>query len=313
MNPHPDTCSNRGSGRTDTTGAGRHARPLALLAAAVVAAAIPGCTPTPEDAWDRLRRTGELRIGYAVEAPYAFLHRNGEVTGESPELARAICLRLGVHRTQWRLTEFDNLIDGLEAGRFDLIAAGMFITPERQRRIDFSHPTFRVRPALLVPRGNPGHLPFSYDGVAQHPSCRIAVVAGSVEEQLFLQLALPPERLIQVPDAQAGRAMVLAHSADALALSSPAVRWMANAPPGDLLECLVMQPSVAGAAAHPGDAGSGGFGFRKRDHRLREAWNRELAAILNSREHQALVAPFGFTPDELPAPPPASQSPPPSP
>jgi polar amino acid transport system substrate-binding protein len=51
-----------------------------------------------DDTLTCVRRTGTLRIGYAVEAPYAFLGTNGEVTGESPEVARRIASRLGATR-----------------------------------------------------------------------------------------------------------------------------------------------------------------------------------------------------------------------
>jgi len=98
--------------------------------------------------WDqsltRLQREGTIRIGYAVEAPYAFLKPGGEVTGESPEVAKVIVGRLGIRHIEWRQSEFGSLISGLEAGRFDVIAAGIFITPERARRISFSEPTFHV-------------------------------------------------------------------------------------------------------------------------------------------------------------------------
>ena len=66
-----------------------------------------------EDALARARREGFLRVGYAVEAPYAFLTPEGEVTGESPEIARAMAQQLGIPKVEWRLTEFGSLIDAI--------------------------------------------------------------------------------------------------------------------------------------------------------------------------------------------------------
>ena len=56
------------------------------------------------------------------------------------------------------LTEFGSLIPGLKAGRFDIIAAGMFVNPARCDEIAFSEPSYGIGQAMLVPDGQPeGH------------------------------------------------------------------------------------------------------------------------------------------------------------
>ncbi|MCE1252324.1 MAG: hypothetical protein LWX83_02120, partial [Anaerolineae bacterium] len=37
-----------------------------------------------------LQQKGVIRIGYAVEAPYAYVLENGKISGESPEVAKVI-------------------------------------------------------------------------------------------------------------------------------------------------------------------------------------------------------------------------------
>jgi ABC-type amino acid transport substrate-binding protein len=64
---------------------------------------------------DRVVAAGEIRIAYAVEAPYAFVTEEGRVTGESPEIARRAAARLGIRRVVWRQMEFDELLPELEA------------------------------------------------------------------------------------------------------------------------------------------------------------------------------------------------------
>jgi len=46
--------------------------------------------PSSESTAARVARTGVIRIGYAVEAPFAFVDGQGWVTGESPAVARVI-------------------------------------------------------------------------------------------------------------------------------------------------------------------------------------------------------------------------------
>ncbi len=280
------------------SGAGLHRwTAIAVFALLLGLAAWLLLRPSDDDALARARHTGTIRIGYAVEAPYAFLAPDGRVTGESPEIARLITTRLGIPHIEWRLTEFDDLLDGLESGRFDVIAAGMFQTPERQRRVAFSRPTFQVGPGLLVRKGNPLGLR-SYADAARSSTARVAVVSGSDEEVRLLRLGCPTARLIRVPDANAGRAAVRSGEADALALSAPTLRWMATHPIAGLTE---MVDSLVDAVGDGSAATAlGGFVFRREDHRLREAWDAELASFVGSDEHRRLVGAFGFTSAELP-------------
>jgi polar amino acid transport system substrate-binding protein len=74
------------------------------------------------------------------------------VTGESPEIIRAVLGKIGVKKIDSVLTEWGGLIPGLQAGRFDLIAAGMYITPERRQQVLFTDPHYQVRDTLLVAR-----------------------------------------------------------------------------------------------------------------------------------------------------------------
>lgn len=246
---------------------------------------------------ERLQRDGVIRIGYAVEAPYAFLTPDGNVTGEAPEIAREIVHRLKINRIEWRLTEFSSLIDGLESHRFDVIAAGMFITPERAKRVAFSHPTYQAGSALLVAKNNPRHLR-SYRDAATNENVRLAVISDAVEERELLRLGISSERLIRVPDALSGEVMVREGKVDALALTAPTVRWMAQKQEA-FLECVEIKTNSGDhEAIFP--IGAGAFVFRQSDVALRQAWDRELSQFIGSQEHQQLVASFGFTIEELP-------------
>ncbi|MBL9138159.1 MAG: transporter substrate-binding domain-containing protein [Verrucomicrobiales bacterium] len=241
---------------------------------------------------------GVLRIGYAIEAPYAFLTPDGRVTGESPEIARDIAVRLGIGRVEWRLTEFSMLIEGLESRRFDMIAAGMFVTEERKRRVAFSHTTFQARSAMLVLEGNPKRLS-SYEASAADPGIRIAVISGSVEEEELLRFGVRTDQLIRVPDALTGRSLVKAGKVDGLALSAPTVRWMAHTGEPPRLECV----EVVGSAADRWmlrPPGAGAFAFRRSEKKLLAAWNHELLAYLGGERHRQWMSHFHFRPEELP-------------
>lgn len=245
----------------------------------------------------KVRKAGLIRIGYAIEAPYAFITADGRVTGESPEIARIIAARLGIPNIEWRLAEFHQLIEGLETGRFDVIAAGMFITPERQRQVSFSLPTFRMSQGLLVYKGNPFAL-HSYADIAKNPNIKIAVLTGSVEEALLQKLGCTEKQILRVQDAETGRSAVRSKQADGLALSAPTVRWIVAHPVAGLT--ALAQPFFSTEYGIESSQTGGAFAFRKRDRALLSAWNAELERFIGSREHIELVKEFGFTSDELP-------------
>lgn len=245
----------------------------------------------------RHQQEGVIRIGYAVEAPYAFLKKGGEVTGESPEVARRIVARLGIRRIEWVQTEFGALIPDLESGRFDVIAAGMFITPERAKAVAFSEPTFHVKQGLLVPRGNPQHLS-SYRQAVSQGNVRLAVISGAVEEALLQRLGMPVQRLVVVPDARSGLVAVESGMADGLALSSLTINWMARCQ--SLGRTEQADPFEQSESDRKGKAGYGAFAFKMDDRQLRSAWNTQLEAFIGTQEHLGLVAGFGITPAELP-------------
>ena len=240
------------------------------------------------DPLQRFRGQNSIRIGYAVEAPFAFLRADRQPTGESPEVALEVCRRLGLERIEWCLTEFGSLIDGLQREQFDVIAAGMFITEARREKVCFSRPTFSVGSALLTRRLAP--LPGGDYSELSRSKARVAVLTQSYEEARFQALGLAEDRLLRVPDARTGCALVMEGKADALALSGPTLRWMSREQPGlSCLECGEEQRRFQGA-----------FAFRKQDDELCQAWNRVLETYIGSREHRALLTTFGFRPDEVP-------------
>lgn len=285
-------------------------RPAFRILAAILLALTVGVLAVSFAARDRslarVRAAGVLRVGYAIEAPYAFLSPRGEVTGESPEIARAIAARLGIPRVTWRLANFSALLDELAAGNIDLVAAGMAITPERLQRARFTVPTLIGQPAFLVHRGNPRRL-LSYPALRGQPGVRLVVLAGSLEESRLRELALPADTLASAPDVLTARRLVETGRADALALTAPTLRWMLRTEPSADLEIVELpidryaEPMLAAQA------------FRRSDRALCEAWNAELQRFLGSPGHLALLAAFGLSARDLPLaarPPPPGGSPP---
>lgn len=150
---------------------------------------------------DAAKAAGKIRIGYANEAPYAYMDsKEARVTGESVEIARVVLKRMGIDEVEGVLTEFGSLIPGLQAKRFDIIAAGMYVTPERCQQVAFSDPTYGVGQAFLVQKGNPKNL-HSYADVAKNGEAKLGVVVGAIEAEYATKQEIPAGQVVVFPDA----------------------------------------------------------------------------------------------------------------
>lgn len=264
-----------------------------LLAVAAVGAGAWWVLPRGDGSLARVRANGGLRVGYAVEPPFAMVTQSGDVTGESPETARLVAEQLGIGRVDWVQTEFRELVPGLRARRFDMVAAGMTITAERDRQLRFSDPMLRVQPGWLMRRAGARALP-DRATAARLPALRIAVLQGSTEEAQLRAAGMAEERMLSVSEAAQGAVAVQEGRADALALSLPSVRRLAGEDPGRLLAIPAL--GAAGSAL-PDDVA---FAFHPADADLQAAWNQAQAQVLGTPRHLALMASFGFTADDLP-------------
>lgn len=272
---------------------------FAAAAAPILLLACSGGDGRPEaSALERMRREGVARVGFANEAPYAYVDPKTErLTGEAPEIARVILERLGVDRIEGVLTEFGSLIPGLQAGRFDLIAAGMYVTPKRCRQVAFSEPTYAIGGAFLVRAGNPLDL-HSYEDVKENEEARLAVMAGAVERGYARRVGIPPSQIVTFPDPPSALAGLAAGRVDAFAATALTARDLMTKARSDAVEIAkpFRDPVFDGTPAR----GYGAFAFRLKDDDLRRAFNEELARFLGTPEHLELVRPFGFTRAELP-------------
>lgn len=263
---------------------------LAIFSMAALAAAPAAAETTLEKA----RAAGYIRVGFANEAPFGYATPEGKLTGEAPEVAKAILNKMGIKEVDGVLTEFGSLIPGLKAGRFDIIAAGMFINPKRCKEINFSEPSYGIGQAFLVPKGNPKAIK-DYSTIAGNADLKLAVMAGAVEGGYAKDSGVKMDQLVVLPDPPSLLAAVQSSRADAAALTALSIANLASKSDGTA-EMTEPFGTVAGKSV----VGHGGFGFRKEDTDLLEAFNKELKAFLGSPEHLALVTPLGFGKGFLP-------------
>lgn len=239
-----------------------------------------------ETSLERIQRTGEIRIGYANEAPFAYTLSNGTITGESPEIAKIIFKKMGVKKVKAILTEWGGLIPGLKAGRFDMIAAGMYVTPERLQQVLFTDPHYQIQDGLLVAQGNPHQLN-SYASIAKNPNITLAIMTGTAEYSYAREAGIPEHQIMQVPNPIAQLRAVRTGRAQAAVGTALTIKNLAKKGGKKVAVITHFEDS-------PEHTGYGALAFRKTDQNLRDAVNTVLKTWLGSEEHIKVVSQFGF-------------------
>ena len=131
---------------------------------------------------------GTLRmVTEATFPPYEFL-RGREVVGVDVEVCRAIAERLG-KPLQIVSVDFDAVIAAVVSGKADLAAAGLTVTEDRKRSVDFSEPYLTTGIVIIYRKDKP---------VLSGAACkgkRVGVQGGTTsDEYVVRELHEEPER-----------------------------------------------------------------------------------------------------------------------
>ena len=101
---------------------------------------------------ERINNKGTITVGTeGTYAPFTYHDKDGKLTGYDVEVPRAVADKLGV-KVEFKETQWDSMMAGLKAGRFDVVANQVGLTsPERQATFDKSEP-YSWSGAVLVAR-----------------------------------------------------------------------------------------------------------------------------------------------------------------
>ena len=95
----------------------------------------------------------KLRIGTeGAYPPFNMIDKDGQVTGFDVEIAKALCEKMGADCT-FVTQDWDGIIPGLLAGKYDAIVASMSITDERKKAVDFTDRYYSNSLRLIAKEG----------------------------------------------------------------------------------------------------------------------------------------------------------------
>lgn len=277
-------------------------RTSGISVAAVAMGGLAACTPTSSNsggggALQQARQSGTIKVGIAGEIPYGYTDKSGKVTGQAPEVARAVFNSIGIRNIDATQVDFGQLIPALNARQFDMVAAGMAILPARCANAAFSVPDYLAPTAFLVPKGNPQGVQRFED--VKSKNLKLAVETGAVEQMYAQQLGVPQDQTLALPDQNALLQAVVQGRVYAAALTNISLINAMQQNPGAPVEVTGgFTPVINGKP----QTEAGGFVFRKADNDLLDAFNTGLKTLHDNGQWLNIAKPFGFTQDNVPGP-----------
>ena len=150
-----------------------------LMVALMGAAILAGCAKNDSDTIKMITE--------ATFQPYEFL-RGQEIVGIDAEICKAVAEKLG-KKFSAETVDFDSVIPAVISGKADLAAAGITVTEDRKKNVDFSVPYVKTGIVVIYKKSNP------FTSVDQLKGKRIGVQGGTTSETFVLeQLKQEPER-----------------------------------------------------------------------------------------------------------------------
>lgn len=219
---------------------------------------------------------------------------NGEALGAGPDVAKALMEKLGVGNIEWVTTNFSSLIPGLQADRFDMVAAEMAILPDRCGQVLFSEPNSSYGEGLLVAAGNPKDI-HAYSDFAENPDLKIAIMAGADQLEMMQKLGVSEANLVTIASNADAISTVSTNRADAYAATSLTASGLADQGNGVEVAANFTDPVIDGNEVRSW----GGFTFASGNEDLRDAVNGALAEFKATPEWADVLTGYGFTQSDV--------------
>jgi polar amino acid transport system substrate-binding protein len=258
-----------------------------LLSAMTIFLAVAGPVHA-QTAKPRVVEEGTIVIGIHNRAPWGYRDAStGEPTGWHPDIVRAAFAELGVTDVELRVTEFGALIPGLLAGRFDAVASGLAITPERCKQVAFAEPDLKVPDAAVVLEGNPEQI-HGYADIASMDDVILGAGRGSVVAKNAMAAGVPDERILLFPDIESNISALRAGRIDVAAFSSATVIGLLSGSTTQGLErALPFETS-------DDQANYAAIAFQKEDQALRHLYNQRLVQMKADGTIAEIMNKYGF-------------------
>lgn len=232
---------------------------------------------------DKIKSAGQIEMGVALEPPYSEVKTDGTLSGADPEVTRAVFSELGNIKLKANVVDWGALIPGLMADRFDAVATGLFIRPERCKAVIFSQPLTCTREALLVQKGNPKKI-VSYKTLVAS-NVMFSSVSGA-EQKMAIAAGMPESRIMVVPDIFGSVELLKSGRVEVIGYPDVSLRHAMTLLPKEQYELVyVDEPASCSAAA-----------FAPNQKALRDFFDAGIVKLKQSGKFAEILTKFNFDP-----------------
>lgn len=267
---------------------------IAMTAMSAIALSAMASTAVSAATLAEIKDSGTIRIAVANEIPYGYVDPTGKALGAGPDVAKALMEKLGVDNIEWVTTNFSSLIPGLQADRFDMVAAEMAIRPDRCTQVLFSEPNTSYGEGLLVAEGNPKDI-HAFSDFADNDDLKVAIMAGADQLEMMQKLGVSEANLVTIAANADAISTVSTGRADAYAATSLTASGLADQGNGVEVAANFTDPVIDGKEVRSW----GGFTFATGNEELRDAVNDALAEFKKTPEWSETLTGYGFTQSDV--------------
>jgi ABC-type amino acid transport substrate-binding protein len=182
--------------------------------------------------------SGKLTVGMNLQFKPEMYLDNGQPAGYDVDLLKKLVPDLGVALNIQNL-DFNGLIPGLQAKKFDMVSVGLSPTPERKKVVDFTRAYVPYALVLGVPTKDASSIT-SVDAVNASGK-KITALQGSTGEQLAKKL-FPKAKVEGFPDQNAAFLEVATGRADAIVVEDYLLAQFQASNAGKLEKAAIAKP-----------------------------------------------------------------------
>lgn len=212
----------------------------------------------------------KLRIGTeGAYPPFNFIDTAGKIGGFDVDIGLALCAKMQVE-CEVVAQDWDGIIPGLIAKKYDMIIASMFITPERKKEVSFSDPYYLAAMTHVAKKGA-GITEFTNEAMKGK-----VIGAQSGTTQADFIAATYPDAEIKLYPTQDETNLDMANGRLDMQVGDmlPMLNWVTKSEDGKCCELIgtpITDPKFVGEGV--------GIAVRQADNDLREKLNKALADI----------------------------------
>lgn len=129
----------------------------------------------------KIQKAGKLVIATSPDfPPFESLDGSGKVAGIEIDILEEVCTQLGVS-LEIQQMDFDSVLPGVQAGKYDMGVSGITITEKRQKNVLFTDAYCLAAQAIVVKEGSPISSKADLEGKT------VAVQTGTTAESFCME------------------------------------------------------------------------------------------------------------------------------